>query len=270
MTLRRIRLALIAVIVLAAAPASAKTLCTLVVAHPSGAVLRQEGDCATRVTPASTFKIPLALMGFDAGILTNAHAPVWRWQSGDPLWQEAWKEPTDPARWLAFSVVWYSQRIARTLGAAKLTSYAKRFGYGNADLSGDPGKNNGLERAWIGSSLKISPQEQAAFLGRILSRSLSVSPAAYEGLEAAIEHRLLPGGWQARGKTGAAFPQKPDGTPDRQHGYGWYVGWAENAGRRIVFVRLDQDDAPQTVSPGLRARDAILTELPSLLEKVHP
>jgi beta-lactamase class D len=53
------------------------------------------------------------------------------------------------------SVVWFSQQIAQYLGQGRLQQYATQFGYGNADFSGDSGKNNGLERAWISSSLKI-------------------------------------------------------------------------------------------------------------------
>ncbi|MFX5793638.1 penicillin-binding transpeptidase domain-containing protein, partial [Acinetobacter baumannii] len=51
--------------------AHARTLCTVIADAASGNVLMQEGDCATRVTPASTFKIALSLMGFDAGILKD-------------------------------------------------------------------------------------------------------------------------------------------------------------------------------------------------------
>ena len=76
--------------------------------------------------------------------------PVLDYREGDPDWGgEEWKQPTDPTRWLKYSVVWYSQRITHALGAERLTAYANAFSYGNADFSGDPGKNNGLERAWI-------------------------------------------------------------------------------------------------------------------------
>ncbi|MFF7706515.1 penicillin-binding transpeptidase domain-containing protein [Pseudomonas sp. NPDC007930] len=47
--------------------AQAKTLCTLITDASSGQVLQHTGDCTTRVTPASTFKLALSLMGFDAG-----------------------------------------------------------------------------------------------------------------------------------------------------------------------------------------------------------
>ncbi len=155
---------------------------------------------------------------------------------------EEWRQPTDPERWLKYSVVWYSQHIARDLGADELTRYGKGFGYGNADFSGDPGKNNGLERSWISSSLKISPVEQVAFLRRLVNGALPVKPDAVEKTRAVVERFDAGDGWMLQGKTGSAFPRKADGTLDRAAGWGWFVGWAEKDGRRYVFARLDQDE----------------------------
>ena len=104
------------------APAQTDVLCTLIVDAETGATLREDGDCDSRVTPASTFKIPLAVMGYDAGILTDTRTPVMTYQAGDPDWGGAnWTRDTDPASWMRFSVVWYSQRITRRLGAETLS-----------------------------------------------------------------------------------------------------------------------------------------------------
>ncbi|TIT76642.1 MAG: class D beta-lactamase, partial [Mesorhizobium sp.] len=39
--------------------------CTLIQDQESGATLYQDGLCDRRVSPASTFKVPLALIGYD-------------------------------------------------------------------------------------------------------------------------------------------------------------------------------------------------------------
>ena len=86
-------------------PASAKTICTIMADASSGEVLLSQGDCGTRVTPASTFKIPLSLMGFDAGYLASANAPVLPFKTGYPDWGGSnWTWPTDPQRWMKYSV----------------------------------------------------------------------------------------------------------------------------------------------------------------------
>jgi len=262
------RTAWLALALALAAPAAARaaTLCTVIADAADGRVVLERGDCDTRVTPASTFKIPLAAMGFDSGLLADAHHPVLPFREGDVDWGgEAWRQPTDPTRWLRFSVVWYSQRLTRQLGAARLADYATRFGFGNADFSGDPGRDNGLERAWIISSLQVSPLEQVAFLRRLVNGTLPISPHAIEQTRRVVEPFPAPGGWAVHGKTGAAFPRRPDGSFDEARGYGWFVGWAEREGRTLLFARLIQDEGPEPGTPGVRARAAFLAELPALL-----
>jgi beta-lactamase class D len=252
-------------VLLAAQPAEARNVCTIVADAASGSILFEEGDCRTRVTPASTFKVPLALMGFDAGILKDSHDPVLPFKEGYPAWGgENWTQPIDPTRWLKYSVVWYSQQIAHSLGAERLADYGVAFGYGNADFSGDPGRNNGLERSWIGSSLKISPREQIGFLHNFLNRKLPASNAAIDRTIAVVESTATDGGWTVSGKTGTAFPRNADGTLNRARGWGWFVGWATRNDTAVVFARLDQDNQRQKKSGGLRAREAFLAAWPAL------
>ena len=249
-----------------ASQAQADTVCTLVSDAATGAVLLEEGDCRSRVTPASTFKVPLAVMAFDAGFLTDAHTPVMSFRSGDPDWGGAkWMRDTDPADWMRYSVLWYSRRITHAMGAEALTRYARGFGYGNADFSGDPGFDNGLERAWVASSLRVSPQEQAAFLRALLLDTLPVRPQAMEQAREIVEsHRV--GDWVIRGKTGTAYPRRADRSFDYARGWGWYVGWAQNGGRTLTFVRLTQARERLSGSPGNLTRDAFLRQWPGLVE----
>ena len=206
-----------------AVPASAKatTLYTIVAEATDGKVLLEQGDCRTCVTPASTFKIPLAVIGFDSGFLTDEHSPVLPCKEGYVDWGgDNWRQPTDPTRWLKYSVVWYSQVVAHTLSEQQLADYAHRFGFGNADFCGDAGKHNGLDRAWIGSSLKVSPFEQTVFLRRLVMRQLPVSERAMIEASKIIEVTPAGDGWEAHGKTGTAYPKNPDGTLDEARGLG--------------------------------------------------
>lgn len=256
---------LAAFVIAGAAPAQAKTLCTVVADARDGMILHQEGDCGSRVTPASTFKVALAVMGFDSGFLKDEHAPSLPFREGYPDWLgDVWRQDTDPVRWLKYSVVWYSQQITRALGVAKLEAYAAAFGYGNADFSGDPGKDNALERAWISSSLKISPLEQVAFLRRLVNADLPVGARAIEMTLRIVETTQAGGGWTVQGKTGSAYPRQADGSFDRARGWGWFVGWASRGDRTLVFARLNQDEQRMAGSGGLRARDAFLKEFPAL------
>ena len=247
------------------ADAAPQTVCTLVMSIETGAVLHEEGDCITRVTPASTFKIALAVMGYDAGFLKSATQPVLPYQPGDPDWGGAnWMRDTNPTDWMRYSVVWYSQRITQAMGADTLTRYMQAFGYGNADFRGDAGQDNGLKRAWIASSLQISPREQAAFLHALVTDDLPVNPAAMAQARAIVECTPV-ADWTLCGKTGAAYPRRDDGSFDYARGWGWFVGWADHAGDGLVFVRLTQARESSEDSPGKMARAAFLAQWPALI-----
>ncbi|NVP55292.1 class D beta-lactamase [Mycoplana rhizolycopersici] len=249
-----------------ASSAEAKTICTVIADAKSHKTIVEEGNCAERFTPASTFKVALSLIGYDSGFLEDEHTPKLPFRDGYADWGgDNWKQPTDAQRWMKYSVVWFSQVMAHSLGEQKLRAYATKFDYGNADFSGDPGKDNGLDRAWISSSLKISPLEQVAFLRRLVNRQLPVSDHAFDMTMKVVEKTELAGGWSAQGKTGMAYPRQADGTLDYDHPWGWYVGWATKGDRTVVFARLVQEEKRQKGSAGARVRDMLFNELPSLV-----
>lgn len=230
---------------------------TLVQDFASGRVLHRSGPCTTRFSPCSTFKIPLGLMGFDAGILQDAHHPAWDYE---PRVHQATravdKQRTDPSQWETNSVVWFSQQLTRRLGEAKFKAYVDRFGYGNRDVRGNPGKGDGLTQSWLMSSLTISPEEQVGFLRRMLARRL-VSPRAHALTEAIVPVFEGAGGWRVHGKTGSGSLNRDARVP-----LGWFVGWAEKGPRRVLFAAAGTGAAIPAGAPGGPAtRDALLRRI---------
>lgn len=251
---------------LTASAASADSVCTVLADAGTGEVLVEQGVCDERVPPASTFKIAISLMGYDAGFLKDEHSPELPFKEDYPDWRESWRADTDPTVWMRDSVVWYSQQVTLSLGMQRFADYAAAFGYGNADVSGDAGKDNGLTRAWLSSSLRISPLEQVRFLTRMVNGKLPVSDHAHAMTEAIMTATGLPNGWMARGKTGAGASVASDGKLHRDQPIGWFVGWAAKGGRNIVFVRMTQYSTRPKLSPGFDTRDRLLADLPALLE----
>lgn len=242
--------------------------CTALTDAASGETLLQQGQCDERVTPASTFNIVVSLMGYDGGILHDERSPALPFKPGYADWLPSWRATTDPTSWLKNSVVWYAQQVTARLGAARFQRYVDDFDYGNRDVSGDPGKDNGLAMSWISSSLKISPMEQTAFLRRVVKRDLPLSAKAYDMTTRIMQPVALPNGWVVHGKTGTAAPVLPNGKDDEEHQYGWFVGWATKDQRTIVFARLVQDRRQEATSAGPRARDAFLRQLPAQLDSL--
>lgn len=238
--------------------------CTVVIDAATGEPIHREGDCDRRVYPMSTFKLPLAMMGYDAGVLEDETTPRWEYQ-------EKFKAPkrvqkaTDPTSWEADSVVWYSQELTRQLGEKAYGDYVRGFDYGNRDVAGGPGRTDGLTESWLMSSLEISPDEQVAFLRRFLGGELLISERAMEMTQAITPRFAAADGWTVHGKTGAGRLRDDAGNPAPDRPLGWFVGWAEKDGRQVIFARLyvanrayDQPLSPQV-------RDTLIDDLPGIL-----
>jgi beta-lactamase class D len=249
-----------------ASSALAGPSCTIIADAETGSVIVQQGPCDQRNSPASTFKIALALAGYQSGILLDAHTPLWPYRSHYKSWDADFKKkPTDPTSWLKDSVVWYSRLLVQHMGHARLQAAVDGYEYGNKDISGTPDFKEPLpEAVWVDSSLQISPAEQVAFLRKIVNHQLpQVSPQTYDKL-AEVLPAFDAGGWAVHGKTGTGYQPGPKKSA-RQ--YGWFVGWAVKDKRAIVFARLDKDDAKRNDIAGIRVRDEVLAALPGLIRK---
>jgi len=261
-----------------ASAAAADPACTLIVRSDTGEVLVDEGDCDTRATPASTFKLPLAVIGFDTRTLTAPDTPAIDFDPDRHVaWLDAWKTETTPRTWLRDSVVWYSWEVTRPLGLEGLASYLERFDYGNQDISGTAGEDNGLTHSWLSSSLAISPREQAAFVSKLMMRSLPVKVSSQALAVETTASYDFGDGKTAKGKTGNGFARNANGEVDRDRQVGWFVGWTNDwpkgAGvpddTPLVFVRLILDDGPRDGYASQHARDTLLADLPGYLEAAN-
>lgn len=249
----------------AASPAMAMKGCTLIVDQATGEVLHQDGQCEGRYTPVSSFKLPLALMGYDAGILVDQHNPAWPYRDGYTLNKDDDRGIIDPTTWESRSVVWYSQKLTAAMGLEKFRDYVTMFNYGNMDVNGDAGKDNALMRSWLMSSLQISPIEQVEFVRGVLSQKFKITPRAYEMTMAIIPEFKAENGWTVKGKTGSGWLLNAAGAQDKTKPQGWFVGWAEKGNRKIVFAKLVLTEDAKASPGGPIARDAFLAELPKLI-----
>ncbi len=181
--------------------------------------------CKKRLPPCSTFKLPLAAMALDAGILDEKTVLKW---DHTPQRLKTWEQDADAKTWLKESIVWFSQRLTPQLGLPKIQKYLKDYDYGNQDFSG------GLTTAWLESSLQISAEEQLKFLERL--------PNLPSGKRAIS---LLPVDGDVRGKTGSCMEPH----------IGWFVGYYKE--RPFVYVF----DEPTKSYAGLEAKKRVLSLL---------
>lgn len=198
-----------------------------------------EARCALRVSPCSTFKIAIALMAFDKGILKDEET-TYKWDGIDHEIRD-WNRDTSASDWLKYSVVWYSQRITPQLGPAAITNYLAGFDYGNQDISG------GLTNFWLGSSLKISANEEIEFLKKLWRNQLPVSRRAMTLTRNIMPLDISPSGAQLNGKTGSRV------TADKS--LGWFVGHLQTKQGEYVFaLNYTRNNPPNEKSyPGMIA-----------------
>lgn len=202
--------------------------------------------CEERISPDSTFKIPLSLMAFNQGVMNQDTVFPWSGQAG--LLPE-WNQDQSPRTWLKYSVVWVSQALTPKLGMEKIKRYLAAFAYGNQDFSGDPGLNNGLTYAWLSSSLKISAVEQLAFLMAMVNHDLPIRDEAITDTKQNLYLGKLANGADYYGKTGSGR----HGANERQaHPSvlrdGWFVGLVEDQHQQYVFVSNLTDNKPPASS----------------------
>lgn len=174
-----------------------------------------------RVTPASTFKIPNALIALETGVASGPDFRLpWDAVARD---MPDWNRDHDLASAIRFSVVWYFRELARRIGAARMRRYVDLFDYGNRDLSG------GVDRFWLESSLRISAREQAAFVAKLARDALPLRRATMATVRDLIVLERE-GDRVLSGKTGS-------GLQDRR-AVGWLVGTFARGSRRWAYATL--------------------------------
>lgn len=229
------------------------------IAKENGQIIEQEGNCSIRHSPCSTFKIAISLMGYNEGILIDETHPEFPFKEGyidhfGPFKMDAWRQSQNPTSWIKNSCIWYSQIITEKLGPEKFAKYIKEFLYGNQDITGDPGKNNGLTNAWLSSSLQISPQEQIEFLERLVTTKLPVSQKAIDLTSTLFFNETMGNGWKLYAKTGTGFKHNKDESLDLDHQIGWFVGWLTKNERTIFFAQYIEDNEKMDTLASSRAK----------------
>ena len=222
-------------------------------------VVRSDPDrCAQRTSPCSTFKVPLALMAFDAGILEDETSSL-SWD-GTKTSRDEWNRDQTAATWMQRSVVWFSQRLTPQLGMERVKGYLARFDYGNQDMSG------GLTTAWLEGSLRLSPDEQLAFWRKFWREELPVSKHAYAMTKKITLVDTSPSGWTLHGKTGSGAVGSKGPKQKGRLWLGWFAGHVARGDREYVFVATytDRVESGDRRPPGWIAREMakkILTEM---------
>ena len=219
-----------------------------------------EQPCDERTTPASTFKIPHALVALDTGVVKDVDARA-KWD-GRKYWIESWHQDHSLRTAIYESVVWFFQGTARAIGRERMREYLQAFEYGNAEVEGK------IDEFWLDEgSLRISPEEQLRFMSALYRDALPKGRAHVPVLREMLVRP--PSSYASRMSPGTPLPEvhpqmvfsAKTGTGSRgDEAVTWLVGHVACPEREHVFVsRVIAPGEPDVISPavmhGLAALD---------------
>ena len=204
--------------------------------------------CAERFTPCSTFKIANSLIALQTGVASGPEFSL-KW---DRVMRPIAPWNSDHTLRSAFSnsVVWFYQEIARRIGPERMADYVRHLDYGNRDTSG------GITNFWLESTLRISADEQVAFVRRLWAESLPVSKDAQRITRELMELSRSDDGRVFCGKTGTAGDPKAGIAR-----LGWFVGCVTQGERRVFFATRITGERDASGREACKITEAILKRL---------
>ena len=208
----------------------------VVVAPLHGAETVFGGDeCRRRTLPASTFKVPHALIALQTHVVTPTTVITWDGITRD---YPAWNRDQTLESSLKMSAVWVFQQFASAIGRERELAHLRAFRYGSATFAHD------VRQFWLNGDLQISPLEQVAFLRRMFSYDLPIDRAYIDTVKADLQ---MPAGTfvNAAGvhdfalgqnwPTPIARVKSGNGTVNGEQ-VSWLVGSLEAGGTEYVFA----------------------------------
>lgn len=192
-------------------------------------------ECAVATSPASTFKVPHALIALETGVVADPLAPVvW---DGTRRAFPVWNQDHSLESAIKRSVVWFFQRTAGLIGRERMLAWLKKLDYAADSFEGE------ITMFWLNGDLAVTPLEEVRFLRRMLRYEL---PVERQHVEAVKEALLMPKG-KITNASGIhdfvlAWPEpllvraKTGKTSVGGEEISWLLGQVESQGRQFVFV----------------------------------
>ncbi|AFZ37397.1 Beta-lactamase [Stanieria cyanosphaera PCC 7437] len=180
----------------------------------------------TAFLPASTYKIPNSLIALETGAIKDDVA-VLTWDgiekglNGSPL--KEWNQDLNIRLAYKYSAVWFYQVLARKIGHQRMQDFVNQIQYGNQNI----GAEEYIDNFWLDGELRITPQQQIAFLRRLYQNDLPFSQKTIDLVKDIMIAEQTPD-YILRAKTGWATSVTPN--------IGWYVGYLEQNDQVYFFA----------------------------------
>ena len=175
--------------------------------------------CNVAFCPASTFKIPNALIALESGVATTE--TVFKW-NGEKISNPLWEKDLTIKEAFQVSAIPVFQEIARRIGVEKMNYYTKLFNYGNLDINTD-----NIDKFWLEGQSGITQYQQVYFLQKLYNLQLPISENAMKLTKEFMLYETN-NNYKISGKTGWAIRQDESVT--------WFVGFIETGDNVYIFA----------------------------------
>lgn len=179
--------------------------------------------------PASTFKVPNALIGLESGAIAD-EKEIFRWDRR-PYPRAVWEADHTLDTGMRDSVVWMFQEVARRTGKSRMREWLDRLEYGNRSMAG------GIDQFWLQGGLRVSAMEQVIFLHRLAEGRLPATQRAQRLVRNALVVE------RTRDYTICA----KTGTAAGRDAVNWWVGWIERRGRPEAIFAINLTPGKHTL-----------------------
>ena len=172
--------------------------------------------------PASTFKIPNALIGLEVGSIGDENE-VFHWD-GKPKPRPEWERDQTLATGMRYSVVWMFQEVARRTGKERMKEWLAKLDYGNHDIKG------GIDHFWLQGAIRVSAMQQVEFLRKLAEGELPMTQRSQRLVRNALVMERTPE-YTLYGKTGTSGQLR--------NPVCWWVGWIEKKGKPVAYFAMN-------------------------------
>lgn len=202
--------------------------------------------CDSGYIPASTFKIPHALMALEEKVVIDTNEII-KW-NGHEWPHKAWNQDQTLKTSMKYSCIWVYFGFAEKIGIEKYYDYVNQFDYGNKNLTGPP------TRFWLAGQFRISANQQIDFLKRFYNYNL---PASEKSIDIVKDIIILKqtDNYTFSGKTGG-------GRLSDNEDIMWLVGYVERDDKPYFYaLNYKTDDWDKTNKGRYEITKDILREL---------
>lgn len=169
--------------------------------------------------PASTFKLINSMIALQSAAINSVDDRI-KWDGVDRGFR-AWNKDHSMRTAMPVSCVWFYQKLARRIGQEQMQYWVNKLAYGNKDIGVK------LDDFWLVGRLRISANEQLAFIEKLINNELPFDKEIQE----IVKELML-----TDSNENYAVHSKTGWTKQ----IGWNVGYVETKDNRWVFA-MNQD-----------------------------